>query len=114
MITPWQNRLDHNATRMPTNKQIRAAMEAEIKDLRKAVAKLQRKVESTIRKADVRLNARLKAAQLRALHWRKVAYAVQRDLERVKAGNQGRDGLYCAPGPAITKRGTEQGTKRRA
>ena len=81
MITPWRDRRDWNGERSPSHAQRMAAMEAEIKELRR----LQERTES-----------KLQNARLRAEHWRKLAYALQRDLEKVKAGNRGGDGLYCA------------------
>ncbi len=76
MIKPWRERLDWNAERSPSNTQIKAAMQAEINELR-AVLK---RSDAAVAKEQDRADRRIKAAAARATQWRNIAYATQKEL----------------------------------
>lgn len=77
MIKTWRDRLDWTAERSPSNAQIKAAMQAEINELR-AVLK---RSEAAVAKEQDRADRRIKAAAARATQWRNIAYATQKELK---------------------------------
>lgn len=75
-ITPWKDRLNFGSERSPSNKERMAAMEAEIKELRRP----HRALIKALERAENKLNA----SRARAEHWRKIAYHYQAELARSK------------------------------
>jgi len=116
MIVRWDKRIDAmDTSKGVSNTMIREAMLGEIKELRKAVATLterhqafdarlkaqyaagqasvmkdvkaaQAALEKARKQFKVRLAARTETARGRAVYWRRVAYAVQRELDLTKKG----------------------------
>lgn len=72
-ITPWRERLKWDGERSPSNQARLAAADAEIKELRRALAH-----------ADKHLADRLEAARRRVIYWRTITYATQRELDSLK------------------------------
>lgn len=74
MIKPWRERLDWTGQRSPSNKDRMDAMQAEIRELRAALAAKLKPI--------ARLERLLESSRLRAEHWRKLAYAIQREATK--------------------------------
>jgi len=116
MIKTYQARIDAmDTSKGVSNQMIQTAMRAEIKELRKAVIAMantksakelsydagfeagkqavakqikaaQTQLERERKAVKTRIEARLATSRNRALYWRNVAYATQRELDAIKKG----------------------------